>query len=208
MNWAFLYNILVKKGFSYKWNDWIFRIMTSGKVNIKMNDCLGPCFNTHRGVRQGDPLSPILFNLVVDALSVLIKEAQRCGVIKGIVPHLQENGIAILQYADDTVFLLEEGDKNARNLKFILCLFEQMSGLKINFLKSEVFSLGAAEEHANMYGEIFTCQPGVLPMKYLGIPIDKSRLANTQWKFLEDKVEKKMKCWQGKVCPLGEELSS
>lgn len=75
VNWAFLYNIMVKKGFSDKWNDWIFSIISSGKVNIKMNDCLGAYFNTQRGVRQGDPLSPILFNLAVDALTAMIKKS-------------------------------------------------------------------------------------------------------------------------------------
>jgi hypothetical protein len=142
VNWSFLYNILVRKGFSAKWNDLVFSVMTSGRVNIKMNDEIGGFFPTYRGVRQGDPLSAILFNVVGDAMSVMVKNAQQSGVLKGIVPHIQENGIAILQYADDTMFLLEEGFENARNLKFLLCLFEQMSGLKINFLKSEVFCLG------------------------------------------------------------------
>jgi hypothetical protein len=54
VNWAFLYNIMVKKGFSHKVNDLsIFSIITSGKVNIKLNDKLGAYFNTQRGVRRG-----------------------------------------------------------------------------------------------------------------------------------------------------------
>jgi hypothetical protein len=38
VNWTFLYNVLVKKGFSHKWNDMVFSVITSGRVNIKMND--------------------------------------------------------------------------------------------------------------------------------------------------------------------------
>lgn len=49
-----------------------------------------------------------------------------------------ENGLAILQYADDTIFLLQDDLEGANKLKFILCLFEQMSGLKINFHKREI----------------------------------------------------------------------
>lgn len=90
---------------------------------------------------------------------------------------------SLIQYADDTIFMLDEGDVNARNLKFILCPFEQMSGLKINFLKSEVFCLGQALDQADMYGEILTCQAGTLPIKYLRIPIDQVRLQNKQWNF-------------------------
>ena len=107
VNWAFLYNVMVKKGFSDQMNDLIFSIITSGKVNIKMNEQLGEYFNTYRGVRQGDPMSPILFNLAVDSMGVMVKNAQSNKIITGMVPHLVENGIAILQYADDTIFLLD-----------------------------------------------------------------------------------------------------
>jgi hypothetical protein len=88
VNWAFLYNVLLKKGFSHKWNDLVFSIMTSGKVNIKINDKTGAYFSTNREVRQGDPLSPILFNAVVDSLSVMIKNAQQEKLIVGMTPHL------------------------------------------------------------------------------------------------------------------------
>lgn len=46
--------MMLKKGFSDKWNDWIFSIIASAKVNIKLYDNLDPYFSTHRGVRQGD----------------------------------------------------------------------------------------------------------------------------------------------------------
>jgi hypothetical protein len=68
-------------------------------------------------------------------------------------------------------FLLEEGFENAKNLKFLFCLFEQMSGLKINFLNTMGFCLGAAKENILIYEDIFTCKSGDLPMKYLGVPI-------------------------------------
>ena len=46
--------------------------MTRGSVAVKVNDNIGHFFQTRKGVRQGDPLSPILFNIVVDMLAVLI----------------------------------------------------------------------------------------------------------------------------------------
>jgi hypothetical protein len=105
-------------------------------MNIKMNDVSGGFFPTYRGVIQGDPMYPTVFNAVVDAMCVMVKNPQQGGVIIGLVPHLWENSVAILQYKDDIVFLLENGFENARNLKFLLCMFEEMPALKINFLKS------------------------------------------------------------------------
>jgi hypothetical protein len=59
--------------------------------------------------------------------------------------------------------MLEDDLENARNVKYILCLFEQISGLKINFHKSEIFCLGDAKERAQRYSEIFTCPTAELP---------------------------------------------
>jgi hypothetical protein len=110
-----------------------------------------------------------------------MKKGQEEGLVKGLVPHLIDGCISILQYADDTILLLEDDLENARNVKYILCLFEQISGLKINFHKSEIFCLGNAKERAQRYSEIFTCPTAELPMKYLGMPVDEKKLALSQW---------------------------
>jgi hypothetical protein len=75
----------------------------------------------------------------VDELAYMIQKAQDEGILKGLIPHIITNGCCCLQYANDTIFLLEDDLEGARNIKFILSLFEQMSGLKINFHKSEIF---------------------------------------------------------------------
>ena len=60
-----------------------------------------------KGLRQGDPLSPILFNSFVDMLAVLIARAKDDGQVGSLIPHPVEGGISILQYADDTILFLE-----------------------------------------------------------------------------------------------------
>jgi hypothetical protein len=108
----------------------------------------------------------------------------------GLVPHIIESGCACLQYVDDTIFLLQDNPMYARNLKFVLVLFEQMSGLKINFHKSEILCFGKAEEMKNLYAEIFTCPIKNLPMNYLGIPVDYKTLRISHWAKMEEKMEK------------------
>jgi hypothetical protein len=97
VNWHFLYYMMEKKGFGSKWCDWVMRIVRGGKVAIKTNDILGPYFTTHKGVRQGDPFSPLLFNLVADGLACMIKKAQEEGLIEGLIPHIIQNGCCCLQ---------------------------------------------------------------------------------------------------------------
>ena len=118
-------------------------------MGIKVNDDIGEFFQTKKGLRQGDPLSPVLFNVVADMLAVLVSRARRSDQLKGLVPHLIEEGLSILQYVDDTVFFLEDDLVQAQNLKLILCVFEKISGLKINYHKNEIFCLGEASTKAS-----------------------------------------------------------
>ena len=60
------------KVFSQKWIEWIKSFISGGSVAINVNDEVGPYFQTKKGLRQGDPLSPILFNLVADMLTLFI----------------------------------------------------------------------------------------------------------------------------------------
>ena len=68
---SFLQQAMRMKGFSQKWCDWVQSIVSSGHVGVKVNDEIGPFFSTHKGLRKGDPLSPILFNIVADMLPIL-----------------------------------------------------------------------------------------------------------------------------------------
>lgn len=121
--------MLNKKGFGDKWCDWVMRTIKGGNVSIRTNDVTGPYFPTFNGVRQGDPFSPLLFNIAADGLSCMVKKAQDEGLIVGLIAPIIDKGVINLQY----VFLLEDDLVMARNLKLILIRFEQMSGLKVNF---------------------------------------------------------------------------
>ena len=112
------------KGFSDVWCKWIEAFTKGGNVGTKVNDQIGSYFQTKKGLRQGDPLSPILFNIVVDMLAIIIARAKEDVQVKGVVPHLVEEGLSILQYTDDTIIFLDHDIDKAKNMKLLLCLFE------------------------------------------------------------------------------------
>ena len=95
------------KGFSPKWIEWIKSFISDGSVAINVNDEIGPYFQTKKGLRQGDPLSPILFNIVADMLTLLINRAKANDQVQRVVPHLIDGGLSILQYADDTILFMD-----------------------------------------------------------------------------------------------------
>jgi hypothetical protein len=59
-----------------------------------------------KGLCQGNPLSPMLLNIVVDMLAILIAGAKEDGRVGGLLPHLVEGGVSILQYANDTILFI------------------------------------------------------------------------------------------------------
>jgi hypothetical protein len=109
INWSFVQQTLRMKDFSPKWCQWVASFMEGGHVGTKFNDQVRKKIQTKKGVRQGDPLSLILFNIVVDILVVLIKKAKTEGQIEGVIPHLVDDGLSILQYAYDMILFMQHG---------------------------------------------------------------------------------------------------
>ena len=89
-------------------------------------------------------------------------------MLTGLADNLIQHGVAILQYANDTIICLKENLENARNMKILLYLYELMSGLKINFSKSEVIILNGDEQKSLQYANLFNCQIGGIPLKIPG----------------------------------------
>jgi Reverse transcriptase (RNA-dependent DNA polymerase) len=84
VNWNFLLEVLQARGFREKWRKWIYNLLESGQTNILINDKPTSYFKCQKGLRQGDPLSPFLFNLVADTLSKILKSAQQGSFIEGL----------------------------------------------------------------------------------------------------------------------------
>jgi hypothetical protein len=101
---------------------------------------------------------------------------------------------------------MEHDLERARNMKLLLSAFEQMSGLKINFHKSEVFCFGQTKDHESRYEQLFGRKKGLYPFKYLGIPMYYRRLNNKDWELIEERIEKKLSSWKGKYLSVGGRL--
>jgi hypothetical protein len=78
-----------------------------------------------------------------------------------------------------------------------------MSGLKINFKKSELFLVGGHNNIAQEYADVFNCQVGLFPINYIDVPVSPSRLKVADWLKLEEKHAKKLDVWQGNSISIG-----
>ena len=136
LEWEFLLKAIETLNFGSDFKRWIqvlYNNISSCTVN---NGFSSPFFSLHRGVRQGCPLSGMLFILAVEMLSCAIRSEK---LIKGI--QVKGKELKLTQYADDTTTFVKDGASLGKLLE-LLDLFEQCSGLKINSTKSEAIWLG------------------------------------------------------------------
>ena len=152
-------------------------------------------FSSSKGLRQGDPLSPYLFVMGMEVLSVLIRRAveggfiSRCNIQRGRGRAVH---ITHLLFADDTIVFCEAKKEHLTHLSWILFWFEAASGLRINLAKSEIISIGEVDEMAVQLG----CRVGQLPAVHLGLPLGAPNKAVSGWDGVEEKVRRRLVLWK------------
>lgn len=113
-------------------------------------------------------------------------------MISGLLPQVADGGIISLHYADDTLLFLENDLDKAANLKWLLVCFEQMSGMKINYNKSDLLTIGLDEKNANNFTRLFCCKRSDFPIKYLGVPLHYRKLTRDDLHPIVDKIIKRI----------------
>ncbi|GKV46638.1 hypothetical protein SLEP1_g53612 [Rubroshorea leprosula] len=105
VSWSFLDGMMDGFGFGAKWRGWIMECLSTARVSVLVNGSPTEEFDVEKGLRQGDPLSPFLFLMVVEGLNGLVKKAENEGLLHGIEVGKKGLVVSLLQFADDTVFL-------------------------------------------------------------------------------------------------------
>jgi hypothetical protein len=155
-------------------------------------------FGSSRGVRQGDPLSPFLFVLVMEGFSKMLGSFTSSGLISGfLVGSNEQNWVIVshLLFADDTLVFCETNASQIRLIGALLVCFKAVSGLKVNLSKYALFpvgSLGDVDQLAGLLG----CGTSFLPLKYLGLPLGASFKLKTMWVELEDLMAQRLDPWK------------
>jgi hypothetical protein len=134
VNWKFLIYMLRRCGFSERWRSWMNFCISTARFSILVNGCLRGFFPSSRGLRQVDPLSPLLFVIVMESLSCLLDRAVREGLFVGFsAGTVAANPLMVshLLFADDTLIFCGADSEQILNLRFVFTWFEAVSGLKI-----------------------------------------------------------------------------
>ncbi|KAK2651628.1 hypothetical protein Ddye_011484 [Dipteronia dyeriana] len=129
-------------GFGVRWVQWIADCVMSPTLSVLVNGSPTEQFGLERGLRQGDPLSLFLFNIVSEALKAILLKASEINLLKGVNFGSEGVNITHLQFVDDMIVFLKPSLSYLKYLKRILRCFEIVSGLRINFHKSCIARVG------------------------------------------------------------------
>ncbi|XP_074314321.1 uncharacterized protein LOC141649534 [Silene latifolia] len=170
----------------------IMLCISTPTYTLNLNGAHFGFFNGRRGLRQGGPISPLIFYICMEYLSRLMDFATRKWYFR-YHPMCKSLRLTHLLFADD-LLMFSKGDVQSIMLILrVLATFSGSSGLKVNAAKSKVVFNGVSESLKHDITQISGFQEGTLPFKYLGIPIQPGRLTKADCNVLLDKIVSKIR---------------
>ncbi len=204
VNWSFLLELLEVRGFGDRWIRWIDGLLSSASSAVLLNGVPGIPFSCERGLRQGDPLSPLLFILCADVLFRMIQAAVDADLLPAV--EFGDAKFHSLQFADDLLIFFDGTIESAAVLKVILDGFSASSGLKINFGKSSISPINLSAEQAASLGLLLNCPLKEFHLSYLGLPLSPRKLRKVDFAPLIEKLDCRLAGWKGSLLSRGGRL--
>jgi hypothetical protein len=193
VNWDFLLYVLKRCGSRRKWCSWITHCISYMRFTVLVNGSPNGFFSSSCGLRQGDHLSPLLFVLVMEALSRMISAAVNGGLLEGF--KVGNATFSHLLFADDTLIFYNACPSQLGYLRSLFLLFEATSGLKVNLAKSELIPVGDVDQVESL-ADILGCGVAILPVKYLGLPLGASYKSIHIWDNVIKKIKRQLASWK------------
>jgi hypothetical protein len=150
VDWDFLHMVLIQIGFESQMTRWIMSCVTSPSFVVLINGEATKFFKSGRGLRQGCPLSPLLFILVMETLSLLLKKGKVENKISGVKVSRLVN-ILHLFFVDDVLIMSNVDLNEWKEILDCILLFCKATGLQVNFSKTMVHYEGLTESELGSF---------------------------------------------------------
>lgn len=186
VDWDFLEDMLKGMNFPSKWRRWVCEFLSSAWTSFLINGSPSDNFNLERGIRQGDPMSPFLFLIVAEGLSLLVKRAVEIGILEASEVGRNKVKVTHLQYANDTIFTCPA----------------KMSNI-VNFHKCALLGVNTEISLVENMARYLQCKVSKVLFSYLGLNIGINHWLLRSWSILIEKVRRRINSWKGKNLSFG-----
>ncbi|GKA01534.1 polypyrimidine tract-binding protein homolog 2 isoform X1 [Tanacetum coccineum] len=187
VEWKFMESCLINFGFHKVMIKWIMECVTSTSFSININGELQDFFKGKKGLRQGDPLSPYLFTLVMEVLNLLIKRHVSLSTDFKYHWQCKELKITHICFANDLLIFCHRDSKSVSVLKSALDDFGVVSGLLPCMPKSTMFFGNVKDAAKSKILKVMPLTVGTLPVRYLGVLLISNRIFSKDCQPLIDK---------------------
>ena len=135
VNWEAFLDLLNRMGFEVKWCKWICTCISTVQFSVLINESPADFFGSSRGLRQGDPLSPMLFLIMMEVFSRMLRRVEGANLICGFKAEGRRGGgecVSHLLFVDDTILYCDADVEQILHIRLLLLYFQAVIGLKVN----------------------------------------------------------------------------
>ncbi|KAG7547383.1 F-box domain [Arabidopsis suecica] len=193
VKWEFITAILKAMHFPDRFINWISQCISTPQFSVSVNGVTSGYFQSSRGLRQGDPISPYLFVLAMEVFSKLMSSSFAAGFINHH-PQTKELDITHLMFADDVMVFFDGSSSSLTGISDALDIFASWSGLKMNCEKTQIFTAGL-DPGESLAISSFGFPIGSMPIRYLGLPLMSRKLRISEYSPLIEKLRKRFQSW-------------
>ncbi|XP_058216995.1 uncharacterized protein LOC131327886 [Rhododendron vialii] len=187
VDWDFLLDTMKAMEFPTIFVGWVKECITTPKFSIMINGGLEGYFLGARDLRQGDPISPYIFLLVMEAFSSLLQWNIEAGEFT-YHPKCQAQAISHVVFADDLFILSSALEKSLHIIFQTLKDFHGFFGMQPNLLKSAIYFAGVPSTTQQELSQLLGIPVGQLPVQYLGVPLISTRLTSSDSAVLKERI--------------------
>jgi hypothetical protein len=194
VRWSSLDAVLESRGFGVLFRSWVRDILRTGKAAVLLNGVPGRWIESRNGLRQGDPLSPYLYLIIVGHLRQLVTRED--GGLRLLHPLVNGLPCPIIQYAEDTMILVRATHSQVALLKAALDTFFAATGLTINYHKSTFVPICVPTDDAAALAMTMGCAVASFLQTYLGLPLSDRKLPSSALDFLAERISTRIPRWR------------
>lgn len=198
MSWSFLFSCLQSLNVPQQFLSWLRACICTTNFTVGYNGFVNGYFKGTRGLRQGDPLSPYLFVIAMNSLSLMLNQAAQ---EMRLNYHLNCQGSKLthLCFADDLLIFIDGSMDSVQAVLQVLREFELRSGLAVSVQKSSFFASGLSQRETDLIQFTTGMPMGSLPVRYLGVPLCTKKLSLLNCEVLLQQIKSRLSSWSAKA---------